>query len=155
MPTTIFFFAAELKFKYFEERITKRHNQNEPSYRFSNPLPPQRPIQTKNYERSLLGITAKWEGSPLGKSNLAIISTLTEGLLIALASNCSSGENVTTISGSGRGKCSSSERILYLPALVNGGEVAPGGTSTGGMGMTPWVMMTAMCPLFLTWKLAM
>lgn len=78
-------------------------------------------------------------GSP--KSILAVISTLREGLLISLAPN-SSGENVTTISGSGSGKCSSSERMLYFPGLVNGGEVAPGGTSTGGMGMVPWVMMT-------------
>ena len=43
---------------------------------------------------------------------------------------------------------------MYVSGLVNGGEVLPGGTTTGGRGMWPWVMMRVMLPSFLTLKLA-
>ena len=49
----------------FEEQVTKRDNQSELSYKYSNPLLPQRLIQTKQFWAFLLGITPKWEGSPL------------------------------------------------------------------------------------------
>ena len=49
----------------FGEQVTKRDNQNELSYKYSNPLLPQRLIQTKQFWAFLLGITAQWEGSPL------------------------------------------------------------------------------------------
>lgn len=62
------------------------------------------------------------------------MSTFKEGLLIALASNVSPGENMTTISGGGNGKCSRSARMEYVPGELNGGEVPKGGilTSIGG-----------------------
>ena len=82
------------------------------------------------------------------------MSTFKEGLLIALASNVSPGENVTTISGGGNGKCSRSALIEYVPGELNGGEVSPGGTVTASaMGFSRRTI-TLIAPLFLTWKLA-
>ena len=88
------------------------------------------------------------------KSNFAIMSTFKAGLLIDLTSNVSPGENVTTSSGGGIGNVSRSDRMMYVPGELNGGEVLPGGTVTASaMGFSRRTI-TLIAPLFLTWKLA-